>query len=449
MKDAIHLNMERLQQLMSGFSGFLKVFTMTVLGVISYSWVCAQQPNLVWANGIGGTGVDYSTGIATDKAGNVYITGYFTGTVDFDPGPGTAFLTPQWVFSQGWDNDVFIAKYDAQGRYIWAKNVGGYDDDRGYAIAVDTMGNLYVTGLFREIADFNPGVAGSTSGLLAATGYNDIFLAKYDTAGHHVWERKMGGSSDDIGESLVVNNTGSIYVTGRFKNAATFDPVGTLNAEGETDVFLFKMSSCDIYSSRSETVCGSFTFNGTTYTASGEYLSVFATGTAGCDSIVVLDLTVNTSPASVVREGVTLNASSGDSYQWIDCEDRTVIPGATNQSYTATETGSYAVVVTINGCNDTSDCADTEVPTAVSELNPGNRVHLYPNPAGNEVTIQTVQAVNNAVIRIVNTMGQLLLEQTGMSGYSFILDISQYSPGVYFVEIGEAGKPVRMKLTKQ
>ena len=99
----------------------------------------AQQPTLAWAKGMGGTYDDHANAMVIDAAGNVYITGQFTGTVDFDPGAGIANLT-----AAGSSNfqDIFVSKLDNAGNYIWAKNMGGNFADRGLAITVDAAGNV-------------------------------------------------------------------------------------------------------------------------------------------------------------------------------------------------------------------------------------------------------------------------------------------------------------------
>jgi len=80
--------------------------------------------------------------VAVDSSGNVYTTGHFGGTVDFDPGAGTTNLT-----SNGHE-DVFVSKLDSSGDLVWAKSFGGTGRDRGWAVAVDSSGNVYTAGFF-------------------------------------------------------------------------------------------------------------------------------------------------------------------------------------------------------------------------------------------------------------------------------------------------------------
>lgn len=120
-----------------------------------------------FAVGFGSTAHDTPENVATDAAGNIYTTGRFEGTVDFDPGAGTTDLT-----SAG-GPDIFVTKLDSGGNFVWAKRMGGSGRDRGVDITVDAAGNVYTTGIFQGTADFDPGTG--TMNLISAGG-NDIFL---------------------------------------------------------------------------------------------------------------------------------------------------------------------------------------------------------------------------------------------------------------------------------
>src|SRR5437762_1981038 len=113
----------------------------------------AQGVNFDWAKSIGGTAFDNGYAIAVDGTGNVYTTGSFFGTADFDPGVGVYTLT-----SAG-DYEIFVTKFDALGAFVWAAKLGGPMGDDGRSISVDASGNVYITGSFQGTADFDPGPA--------------------------------------------------------------------------------------------------------------------------------------------------------------------------------------------------------------------------------------------------------------------------------------------------
>lgn len=192
----------------------------------------------VYAKRIGGTLEDYGNSLAVDASGNVYITGYFQGTVDFDPGAGVANITGAG------GNDIFIAKYDGSGNYVYAKTMGSTGNDNGNSLAVDGSGNVYVTGAFQGTADFDPeaGVVNLTS-----AGGNDIFVAKYDGNGNYIYAKRIGGVTNDNGNSITLNGLGNIYLTGDFRGIVDFDPnsgVQQQTAWNSSDIYLVKFNEC-------------------------------------------------------------------------------------------------------------------------------------------------------------------------------------------------------------
>lgn len=210
-----------------------------VLMILIFSTILttqAQIPTYQWAKGIGGTGFDRSNRIATDASGNVYITGSFSATADFDPGPGVANLTA------GGSNDIFFAKYDANGNYIWAKKIGSTSpgSEAGYGIAVDAGGNVYLTGQFIATADFDPG-PGTVN--LTSFGSIDVFLAKYNSSGNYIWAKKIGGASNDDVKNIWMDAGGNLFIIGTFLGTADFDPgagVVNLTSSGNNDICFAK-----------------------------------------------------------------------------------------------------------------------------------------------------------------------------------------------------------------
>jgi hypothetical protein len=118
----------------------------------------------VWATAIGGQGMNDIKGVTSDSIGNIYITGGFSNSADFDPSPGTFNIN-----SNNSSTDVFVAKLDANANLIWVKTIGGTGIDQGRAVTVDLQGNVYVTGKFSGTADFDPGTAPSPYLLITKT----------------------------------------------------------------------------------------------------------------------------------------------------------------------------------------------------------------------------------------------------------------------------------------
>ena len=193
--------------------------------------------NFVWAKRMGGSDVDDPYGIATDASGNVYVTGEFKGTSDFDPGSGTFNLT-----SNG-GTDVFVAKLDAMGNFVWARQLGGTLDEEGISLTTDAFGNVYTTGNFRGTVDFDPG---SGTFNLTSVGSADAFISKLDASGNFVWAMKIGGKAGAYGKSIIVDDSGNVFTLGNFGDTADFDPgIGVFNliGAGGSEVFLLKLDS--------------------------------------------------------------------------------------------------------------------------------------------------------------------------------------------------------------
>lgn len=197
--------------------------------------------NFFWARRFGGISYDNGEAIAVDGSGAVVTTGLFYGTVDFDPGAGTANLT-----STG-ESDMFVSRLDSVGNYLWAKGLAGSETCIGQSIAVDNSGNVYSTGYFWGTADFDPGPGAAH---LTSAGFADAFVSRLDSAGHYVWAKRLGGSGDGVGEAIAVDDAGNVYTTGYFSGVADLDPgIGTslLTSAGNLDGFVSRLSPDMVY----------------------------------------------------------------------------------------------------------------------------------------------------------------------------------------------------------
>lgn len=189
---------------------------------------------LLWVNSVGGFFFEEVRGMAVDRLNNVYITGRFGETLDFDPGPGVSELSHAGI------NDAFFSKYDASGALVWAQSISSEDNDMGDGIAVDTFGRVCITGHFINTADFDPGPAVHA---LTATGDFDIYLAQYDAAGQFLWAKNIGGTQSEESTALALDAQQNLLLTGFFKGTADFDPEPSemlLTSPGKDDGFIAK-----------------------------------------------------------------------------------------------------------------------------------------------------------------------------------------------------------------
>jgi Secretion system C-terminal sorting domain/Beta-propeller repeat len=219
------------------------VYTTSSSGGISISKL-DENGNFVWTKSIGGTGSAEANSITVDGSGNVYTTGFFFDTVDFDPDPvKTSYLTS----ANGNTTDIFISKLDAAGTFVWAKSMGGTGSDDARSITVDAAGNVYTTGIFKGTANFNTNLNEPAFNLNSA-GNTDIFISKLDINGNLLWAKNIGGTGNDLGNSIAVDGSGNVYTTGYFTgNNIDFnpdpDPVKTypLTSAGGMDIFISKL----------------------------------------------------------------------------------------------------------------------------------------------------------------------------------------------------------------
>src|SRR5260221_867783 len=137
--------------------------------------------------------------ISVDASGHVYATGYFSLTVDFDPGPGSFNLTAPGAMQAF---DIFVSKSDSLGNFLWAKGFGGQGPDVGNAIALDASANIYSTGEFRDTVDFDPG-PGTLDLISVPNDLTNMFILKLDSSGNFLWAKSFGGAATGFG--IVVN----------------------------------------------------------------------------------------------------------------------------------------------------------------------------------------------------------------------------------------------------
>jgi len=205
----------------------LKNFVMFLVLLSGAAILMAQTPEWQWA--VAATGPEdcghYGWYIATDSKGNQYVTGCFAATVNF--GSHTLTSNGSW--------DIFVAKLDADGNWLWAVNAGGAGSDLGREIAIDGAGNIYVTGYFNSTATFGDHT-------LTSSGYPDIFVAKLDVDGNWLWAAQAGGADTDCGRSIAFDSEGNAYITGSFVNMASFGS-HTLTSIETTGIFVAKLDA--------------------------------------------------------------------------------------------------------------------------------------------------------------------------------------------------------------
>ncbi len=155
--------------------------------------------NLLWAFNTGSPDDDVASCVGVDKNGGVFMGGYFRGSVDFDPGPGTHIVTATDSI------EGFLAKYDASGNLLFAFALGGPKIDASLSVTSDNYNNILVAGYFMDSMDCDPSAG---THMLYANGMQDMYMIKYSPSGDLIWARNFGGTLSDISGSIYVGPTG-------------------------------------------------------------------------------------------------------------------------------------------------------------------------------------------------------------------------------------------------
>ncbi len=266
----------------------------------------------------------------------------------------------------------------------------------------------------------------------------------YSVSGTYTQTLTNAAGCDSIA-TLQLTLTPSTSSTTTITNCGTYTWTdgNTYSASGTFTQTLVNANGCDSIATLDLTIlnnsssvtsissCTPYTWtDGNTYSATGSYQQTL-TNSIGCDSIATLVFTLNSFNATVTDNGNnTLTASSGTSYQWINCTTNTAVAGATTQNFAPTSNGNYAVVVTnASGCSDTSVCVLIST-IGIKENNSGI-VDVFPNPTHDNVTI--TMSAPSASVQIMDAQGKVLNTVSIKTGD--IVSLAKYETGVYFLKI--------------
>jgi hypothetical protein len=550
---------------------------------------------LLWAKPLQGDNIVWALSMTQDSAGNLYVNGRTTSSnVDYDPGPDTFTAT----------GDRFLLKLDADGNFIWVRTLTASSSQvSSTSLSITSDDVLTMIGNFSGTIDFNPG-----DDTVAFTAVNqDGYIWQLDSNGDFVAVSTITGDEDVSLTTIQCVDPTIIYVGGYFDSNVDADPGSeTLNltSAGFDDGLLLKLnncspsfgsetiSSCDSFTWSANNVtysetgvysatlanalgcdslvtldltinsssqgeesvvacesylwpangmtydesgeyvallsnalgcdslvtldltiatsvsgettvssCGSFTWedNGETYTESGTYTTLLestlgcdslvtlnltvntptegseevtacesytwpATGetysssdtytalltnVAGCDSVATLNLTINPLPdVAVTIDAPTIQANNlNGSYTWLDCNNNfAVIPDEDDDSFTPEVSGSYAVEITENGCSSVSECIEVTI-VSVAESN-DQSLSVYPNPSSGTLTIDLGRLSTHTQIRLFDTSGRQVYSTSFARSRYFELSMNQPA-GVYLLHIESDASHTIHRVVKQ
>src|ERR1039458_5799245 len=170
-------------------------------------------------------------GVTTDRTGNIYITGFFTGpTITFD----------SIAITNMGGEDAFVVKYTAAGQILWARDIGGPGGEEGYAVTTDSSGNVYMTGFYTSA----PLIFANDTLYRLGVG-SDILLVKFDSLGNKLWAVSGGGPYSDYGNSVTTDNFGAVYITGYFSSPYGIFGADSFLTNNGLDFFIAKYATSD------------------------------------------------------------------------------------------------------------------------------------------------------------------------------------------------------------
>lgn len=314
--------------------------------------------NFIKAVGFTGNGGATPRRFIMDSSYNLVMAGAFRSNLgfDFDGGPDTASLVSTYL------GDSFICIQDSALNYISAIDIPATTVAQPWGLSADSGGNVYVSFYYQDNVDVDPG-----AGVVSYTAQNsssDILLVKYSSALQLLWSYSMGNIDWDFGMDIAAGENGKFYASGYFRMAMDVDPgSGQVILDNHTaqssDGYLICYNQCQpLTNSVNATLCNGqqYIFDQDTLTTSGTYVKNFSS-VAFCDSIVTLNLTVNSPVIELCMMDTILKSKAiNASYQWINCATNSPVNGATAQSFQVPDNNPYSVQVTQNGCVDTSAC---------------------------------------------------------------------------------------------
>jgi Secretion system C-terminal sorting domain/Beta-propeller repeat len=372
--------------------------------------------NFVWTKTIGGSLDDYASAISTDATGNFYITGGFNGTVDFDANAGVTSFT-----SNG-KSDIFIAKYSSLGNLIWARQIGGIEDDYANSINIDIDGNVYTIGDFGDDADFDPDT-GTAILTVQSTVVRFTFISKLDAAGNYVWAKKMGGGSSlSIPTSAITTDAnGAVYATGSFFGLTGFGTQLLVNFSAEAVIFICKLDSTGVFS-WAKAIGGIAGASGMAIIVDNSF-NIYTTGifhgTVDFDPGVG---TVNLVEATSLWNDYYLNKmDSSGKHIWVkqfkvgnSAKPNSINLDNNNNIYFAGNYGGVvdfdpnAGVANLGGFNSGFACKLTQAPLGVNDITAKLNYSIFPNPNNGNFTIRISDNLQNANVKVYSILGELV-----------------------------------------
>ena len=338
--------------------------------------------NYIWSKSVGSVSDEEGKSVSIDKSGNVLVTGFFNGSVDFNPGPADYYRAADAA------RDAYILKLNKDGDFTWVKILGGKGFDGAQTILTDAINNTYTLGYFTNYVDFDPspGDAFLNPGTSSA-----LFVQKMDSNGNYKWAKSFNASVTGYSQSGALDHLGNFYMIGYFNSAIDFGTgsgVTNLSSSGFEDAFIVK-----IY-------------------PSGKYASANKIGGSKYDNGYSLQM-----------------GSSGDMYATGSFSGTADFDAGTAIANVSASPSGISDAFTVKWSNFPSGIEEQK--SVVSNL-----FRIYPNPNQGAFSISLLENTSKASISIKNTLGQTIY-QSDKAEVQNTIHLSSIAPGMYFVSLYE------------
>ena len=346
--------------------------------------------NFSWVKSISGAGVEVVTAISVDILGNVFATGNFGSATDLDTG------APVYNIA---GNGIFVLKLDNSGNFIFAKGFVGNSNLNCTAIKVDASSNIYTTGSFSQTADFDPS---PTIYNLTTLTSQDVFLSKLDNLGNFVWAKKIHSTTADVSRTLALDNLGNVYIAPNFSSN------------------IFKID------------------NGPQIVASTDYsnnMSILKFDTTG----ILLAKNFIAGPDGIQTMGIAVDSN----YSVYTCGMYTYP--------TDFDPDGLVFNLTSNGQTDffISKIKLINETLSVNQTNTIKSILLFPNPTSSQINLTFENNLENTNVKITSLIGQTVIEKQNLSGNNLTFDVSNLANGIYVVTINNGDLISNLKFIKE
>ena len=428
--------------------------------------------NYIWDkqfNNPANTSYDLDTiqSMKVDASGNVYATGGYNGTVDFDPSAGVYNLTSVATYLS---TEIFILKLDNLGNFVWAKALQNNDTttgskiDKGYAIDVDTSENVYTVGYFWGAIDADPGaathsLAGYTSNNPIIVAANVLYVSKLDASGNFVWAYNLVGDHNlQFLPSMAVDNSNNIIISGSvWSNVSSlldFDfGAGTYNLPTNIGAYVFKINAnAGFIWAKGTVIDNSQTINDSQDYSTGLTLdavgNIYTTGgfrtTRDFDSSATnYNLTsagnYDTYVSKLDTNGnfIWATKAGGTGLEWgyslaVSPQGKVIVSGSTDTGF------DRSVAVTTGGFL----ASFTQPALATSKFDLDKNILIYPNPTSGNFNIEVNQDLIGAKVTVYNVLGQKIKD----FALTVLITHQNLEKGMYLLEIEKEGSVLTKKI---